>query len=144
MESAGLTPLVKVEGRLNSTKYQTILQTHLQPHAEKIGGRNWKFQQDGASCHRSKCTKSWLIQQNIVTLPWAPYSPDMNIIETLWGYMVRRVYPDGKQYTNKTSLERACHEAWSAIPQEYLDSLFKSMPRRVEELLRNKGGSTSY
>ena len=140
----GLTPLVKVEGRMNSVMYQQLLANNLIPNVNRISGRGWIFQQDGASCHRSHSTMNWLREQNIDTIEWPPYSPDMNITENLWGIMARQVYPDGKQYINVQELETACQLVWSQINQEYINMLFESMPRRVQELEMSRGGHTTY
>ncbi|GFU31815.1 uncharacterized protein TNCV_1176771 [Trichonephila clavipes] len=34
--------------------------------------------------------------------------------------------------------------AWSAVPQEYIQSLFESMPRRVAAVVSNNGGYSGY
>jgi transposase len=77
----GLTPLVKIEGKLNSSAYQRMLTTHLLPNAQNISCRDYVFQQDGASCHRSYSTRGWFQRRNIEVLDWPAYSPDMNITE---------------------------------------------------------------
>jgi transposase len=140
----GLTPLVKVDGRLNSILYQRLLTNYLLPVGNQIGGNGWVFQQDGASCHRSRSTLGWFDRRNIELLDWPPYSPDMNIIENLWGQMVREVYPDGKQYLTLESLETAVREAWARFEPQHIVNLFNSIPRRVTELEVNHGGPTSY
>jgi len=66
----------------------------------KICGKNWIFQQDNAPIHASKETKTWLDLKKINLLEWPAYSPDLNPIENVWGIMARRVYANGKQYTN--------------------------------------------
>jgi hypothetical protein len=140
----GLTPLVNIKGKLNSATYQQMLTSYLIPNAANISGPNFVFQQDGASCHRSHSTAAWLERRKIEVLDWPAYSPDMNITENLWGYMVRKVYPDGKQYSNLQSLEMACRQVWDEIDQNYIDSLFQSLPKRVDDLVQNHGGPTSY
>lgn len=142
--SAGKTPLVLVNGRMDSRMYQQCLRENLLPNAARIAGRNWIFQQDGASCHRSVSTVNWLNNHNVRRLPWAPYSPDMNIIENLWGVMVRAVYPDGKVYSSRETLEVACRRAWDEITQDLIDNLFNSINRRVEALRNARGGFTDY
>ncbi|GFX59125.1 uncharacterized protein TNCV_936401 [Trichonephila clavipes] len=34
--------------------------------------------------------------------------------------------------------------AWSAVPQEHMQSLFESMPRRVAAVISNNGGYSGY
>lgn len=45
------------------------------------------------------------------------------------GYMDKKVYPDGKQYSNKEPLEDACPKVWDKIDQNYITGLFNSLPR---------------
>ncbi len=55
----GLTPLVRINSKMNSTKYQELLRDYMLPVAEDISCGNFVFQQDGASCHKSASTKQW-------------------------------------------------------------------------------------
>ncbi|GFT96266.1 transposable element Tcb1 transposase [Trichonephila clavipes] len=34
--------------------------------------------------------------------------------------------------------------AWSAVPQEHIQSLFESIPRRVAAVISNNGGYSGY
>jgi len=144
----GKTNLVLIDGRQNGPKYQRMLTANLLPVSEEISGSTrrlkYTFQQDGASCHTSDSTMRYFQRQQITVLDWPAYSPDMNIIENLWGHMVREVYPGGKVYRNVNQLEVAVQRVWNDIPLEYVQNLFDSMPRRVDELVEARGGPTKY
>ena len=142
--SRGLGQLVLINGKMDSIMYQHLLRDYMLPHAVQIAGPDYVFQHDGASVHRSRSTKAWLARRNVEVLPWAPYSPDLNIIENLWGYMVRDVYSGGRVYSNKDELEVACRQAWGRIDQAYINSLYNSIPNRVTEVIEARGGFTSY
>ena len=45
---------------------------------------------------------------------------------------------------NLAELEAVVKEAWAAIPNDRFVRLIKSMPRRCQEVIKNKGYSTSY
>lgn len=45
-----------VSGNVHSSEYCQYLGRNLLPFAAETLGENWVFQQDGASCHRSKYT----------------------------------------------------------------------------------------
>ena len=48
--------------------------------------------QDGAPCRTAKKVQQWFDDHPWVTLlPWAPQSPDMNIIENLWTLLKQEV-----------------------------------------------------
>jgi transposase len=58
------------------------------------------FKQDNTLCHQSLSTMSFLEEHNINTMPWPPYSPDLNIIENLCEIMNRKIHR--KPYTGQT------------------------------------------
>jgi hypothetical protein len=41
-------------------------------------------------------------------------------------------------------MEVALRQEWAKIQEEALDSLMESMPKRMKEMLKKKGGSTHY
>ena len=58
--------------------------------------------------------------------------------------MARRVYANGKQYTNKEELQTAIFKTWDEIESNLLNTLVDSMPRRLFEVIEKKGASISY
>ncbi|GFW90604.1 uncharacterized protein TNCV_566421 [Trichonephila clavipes] len=48
------------------------------------------------------------------------------------------------QAATPDQLWRRVETAWSAVPQEHIQSLFESMPRRVAEVISNNGGYSGY
>ena len=65
-------------------------------------------------------------------------SPDLNPIESIWGWMTQQVYRHEKQYTSIAELTAAIREAWASIPQWLLTNLSKRMHDRccdVDDLL---------
>ena len=66
------------------------------------------------------------------------------MIENVWGYMVHDVYNEGRQFNSLKDLKEAIFDAWEKVPQNYLDTLVKSMKNRICEVLINKGGATHY
>lgn len=135
----GRSELVRLVGTVNAHRYCEILHefftaTVLPDHSV--------FQQDNAPAHRSWITSQLLEDVNIRLLPWPAHSPDLNPIEHVWDILGRRMQGHACQSLNQ--LFGALREEWHAIPQEDLDDLIGSMPRRVGEVISKKGGHTRY
>ena len=104
------------------------------------------FMQDGAPCHTAKKVQQWFDDHPWVTLlPWAPQSPDMNIIENLWTLLKQEV-AKLPAATNREELKERILSAWKNLGRrrDALKNLCDSMPRRVSALVQSRGGPTKY
>ena len=75
-------------------------------------------------------------------MDWPPQSPDLSPIEMLWIDVDKET--KRRKPRNLAELEAVVKEAWAAIPNDRCVRLIKSMPRRCQEVIKNKGYSTSY
>ena len=103
--------LKEVKKKSNSKDYQEILEDALLPCYENGD----IFQQDGASIHQSKKTKSWLELKRIIIEPWPAKSPDMSPIENLWAWLAKKVYGNKPRYNTIEELKDAIWKAWDLI-----------------------------
>jgi transposase len=140
----GKTDMAFIDGRMNASGYQTMLEEYLLPKGVEIGGQNWMFQQDNASIHNAKSTKEWFTSRNVEVMKWPARSPDLNPIENLWGILVRRVYADGRQFETVGDLKASIQEEWTKIEAEVLEKLINSMQNRVFNVILKNGGQTKY
>ena len=129
---------------MNSEVYQRVLHETLVPWANPFSDENTIFMQDNASIHRSNSTMAWLENHNIPVLQWPTRSPDMNPIENMWGELTRLVYANGKQYQNVLELQNGINSALGKIDINYINKLYKSLPRRMEAVIQAEGAITSY
>lgn len=109
-----------------------------------MGKEGLIFQQDNDPKHKSKVAKDWFQRKNVKQLPWAPSSPDMNIIEHVWDQLDTLVHACNQLLTNKEQPWEALQEEWKNFPQKALDTLYESMPCHVAAFLKAKGGHTKY
>ena len=101
------------------------------------------FMQDGAPCHRSNIVTQSLKSKKIQILVWSGNSPDLDSIENLWTVLKDKV--SEKQPTNTKELEEAMEAFWVVESSaEYCRSLGKSTPKRLEAVVKAKGGPTKY
>lgn len=73
----------------------------------------------------AKASKA-LEELGLEVLDWPPQSPDLNPIEELWRHLKLRL---GK---------------YPAPPSDVVSNLVESMPRRIQAVLRARGGHTKY
>lgn len=142
--AGGPGPLIHIDGTMNSERYKQVLTDHLLPYRTRHF-RNGRavFQHDNAPCHQSQETTSFLQRRQITLLPWPPYSPDLNPIENIWGYVKLRVHK--RTYSNKNELIASVENVWNSDEiRDLCSRLCESMPDRIQECIRNRGGYTSY
>ncbi|GFX77196.1 HTH_Tnp_Tc3_2 domain-containing protein [Trichonephila clavipes] len=63
-------------------------------------------------------------------LDWPAYSLDLNPIEHVWDMLGRRIAARQPPPTCLPELRRALLDEWCNIPQDQIDNLILSMPRR--------------
>jgi hypothetical protein len=78
-----------IEGSLNQDRYIAMLEEiHLIDERDALFGQgNWRFMQNGASCHTGMETMATLSPLVHLARGWPPNSPDLNPIEIVWGWM---------------------------------------------------------
>ena len=143
MSYRGTGFLTALKGNLNASGYIDILENSAIPSAHCLGyGDNFFLQDDGAPCHRSRIVETWKGEHDIRSIVWPPQSPDWNPIENLWQDLGKGTRLHHSK--NLKDLERALFQTWDAIPMERCQTLVKSMPARIQAVIRARGGYTKY
>ena len=146
MNWEGVGYAAKVDGRMDGDIYLQILKDELQ-NSLRFYGLNPPdviFQQDNDPKHTCRMVREWLDEQEFRTMVWPAQSPDLNPIEHLWCYLKRRLAEYEHPPKGMEELWRRIEEEWEKIPAEVCQGLIESMPRRIEAVLKAKGGYTKY
>lgn len=84
-------------------------------------------------------THNWFLGANdINVLEWPEKSLDLNIIEDVWGAVVRCVYKNGKHYDCVDDLQEAIAAAWVRISTDYLKKPYDYVSRRLLSIIKQK------
>ena len=138
----GRSDLITVRGNLTALRYRDEI---LRPHLLPILNRQRElFQQDNARPHTARVTRDFLTNENVTVLPWPSKSPDLNPIEHLWDVLDRRVRQRNPAPQTLQQLAIALEAEWTAIPQQQIQRLIRSMPRWCRAVLDSNGGHNRY
>ncbi|KAH7948845.1 hypothetical protein HPB49_002790 [Dermacentor silvarum] len=96
-------------------------------------GLYW-LQQDNAPIHTSKAVQQMLDDLGVARLNWPATSPDLNIIENIWGLMKSHLAKKaGLAADNSDALWIAIQEEWDRLRQlpDLVNRLYDSLPTRI-------------
>jgi transposase len=116
--SALLAPLVNTEYMNHHLRF---ISEHVGPDVQVI------LVLDRAGWHLAKALR---VPENITLLYLPPYSPELNPVERLWGYL-RSHYLSNRVYRDYDDLFQACGQAWNQLTPEQLRMICRLqwMPR---------------
>ncbi|GFW71593.1 transposable element Tcb1 transposase [Trichonephila clavipes] len=102
------------------------------------------FQQNNARPHVARIVQRFFVNHQIELLPWPARSLDLSSIENTWSMGAQRLTQITPTAATPDQLWHRVEASWSAVPQEHIQSLFESMPRRVAVVISNNGGYSGY
>ncbi|GFU53164.1 transposable element Tcb1 transposase [Trichonephila clavipes] len=120
-----------------------ILEQHVRLFRGAMGAE-FLFMDDNARPHHEKIVDECLQLEDITRMDWPAYSPDLNPIEYVWDMLGRRIAARQPPPTCLPELRRALLDEWCYIPQDQIDNLILSMPRRCKACIASSGRHTPY
>ena len=137
-------------GSINSVKYNEHVLSRVADFIAEHANAGYIFMQDDAPSHRSYETKINLLDRGIRWIKHPPYSPDLNLIEHVWTWMknwIQEHYWEARYQVDKLPLDQfrgIIWEAWEAVPDSFIQSLYDSWWRRCQAVIDANGGPTKY
>jgi transposase len=141
----GQGDIVFLDGPLDSDAYAKLMRDYLPLAADKaftFGSGPWYFLHDNPTVHKGWEAKRALHGAGATVLDFPPYSPDLNVIENLWGYLTKRV--DAHHCRNVEELAVIVEQEWDQVDKDYFTNLFESMPKRCQAVIDANGAHTKH
>jgi hypothetical protein len=130
----GTTPLSIGTGHINSHKYIDILNENLIPTMEVLYPEGYILQQDNARAHVSNESKRWMADAGINVMEWPAASPDLSIIENVWGLMKNRI--ENLDPRSVPLWKQEIQNFWDDIDQDFLGNYFETSQKGLNCVLK--------
>jgi len=152
----GVGPLVPVKGTMDGPNYLRILQAHVEPVLpdllRKVQGEVGRRAQlimvdDNAQYHRVYDVENWKKRMGFYPISpsgWPSYSPDINIIENIWGVLEDRLYEHKQSLHKASEMWEYTQELWNHFDVEFIQTLYRSLPDRMNNLYNCRGDPINY
>ena len=133
--------LVFCDNSVTQSEYIDILKrSRLFEEADARWGKGgYLFQQDGATAHTALRTRLWLRTRVKRLANWPSNSPDLNVIEHIWGIMkakLRAMAPKTKE-----ELKQCLLQIWNEVSLETVNKLCQSLRYRLWLVISHGGAS---
>ena len=139
----GVGALHQIDGVMDQKIYLKIVKNIGMQSAKSLLGDRYVWQQDNDPKHTARSVKRFFADSGVTVMQWPSQSPDLNPIEHLWDDIDRRLR-QGVRATSAADLFCKMQALWTATAEETTRKLVASMPGRIREVMKNRGGATSY
>ncbi|GFW87757.1 transposable element Tcb2 transposase [Trichonephila clavipes] len=107
-------------------------------------GAEFLFMDDNFLPHLANFVDECLQSEDITYMDWPEYSPDLNPIEHVWDMLGQRISVLKPPPTCLPELRRILLDEWCNSPQDQIDNLMLSTPRRCKACIASSGRHTPY
>ena len=137
ISAQGATSLDIYKRNMNGDLYREVIKRHRAEMENLYADGDFYFLQDNHPSHRMN--EDWVVKkQGLKLLKLPRRSPDLNIIENLWGALKERVTNDLP--INEKELRASLFRNWEILTnQERLQPFFEALHRRYIECVAKEG-----
>lgn len=137
---SGPNMIYSVPTKLKSKHFKQLMISKVR---QIIGNKT--LMMDNATIH-GKGIKYLLKSGVKVLIDFPPKSPDLNPIENIWADFQKRMNKKlfNVSVSTKKDLLELIRSAWKEIPVSFIRNCLMSMPARLKEVIKMKGGHTRY
>lgn len=130
----GRTEIQFIEGTINAQKYQEILSKGLlEPYL--IANRH--VLQDRATVHTAESTEQFADTKGIELINLPPHSPDLNPIESVWGWMKHKI--NEQLPKTKEELKQLVQRYWRELPQSTIQRSIQHLHTQFARIIESRG-----
>jgi transposase len=121
----------KVKGTkgMDHVKYRELLDAYKDVIEQHV------FQQDNAPAHSWLKKRGYFAKMDL--LEWPPYSPDLNVIETMWAILAAKVAEKGP--LDEAALRKFVKKEWEKIPMSTVRGLCEEFDTRLRLCVASGG-----
>ncbi|XP_012162874.1 probable serine/threonine-protein kinase dyrk1 [Ceratitis capitata] len=122
---------------------QTYIETILRERPNiiaKLGGNpDFILQDHNWTANMTATTQETLDAEGFKMQHWPSIAHDLNIMENIWGWLIREVYDGGRKFSRKDDLIFRVRAAWTRLPMDFVVNLYSTLPERIAELYYTRG-----
>jgi hypothetical protein len=130
-----------IPGKIDADAYLGVVKDYVQQSRDywDMDVATFIFQQDNARVHTARKVMEFFEEKNITLLPWPAHSPDLNPMKHIWTYTKHEQDQNPVPPRTPDELWERFQDIWVKIPKDFLQNLYESIPKRLREVIRNKG-----
>ena len=136
----------KIDETMDAELYSQILRDELMSTISfyKLDTANLYFQADNDPKHSSNLAQSTLKELKLRVMKWPAQSPDLNPMEHYWQFVERRLKEFKEVVATKDDLWKRVESIVNETNKFLCKKLIATMPERVIDVIRAKGGYTRW